>query len=306
MLDISVITPTFNRAHLLPRVWKSLIFQTAQFEWIVIDDGSIDNTKPVLKSFSDERIRYTALEKNRGVNAARNAGVKLATGRYVVFLDSDDELYPQGLQCMIETMDEANYSIGVASFACAVAKTRKNIHDLIDHKVLDEYSILCENALRGGDTILVYRREVFDDFSLPETFRGCEQIFVYEVSKKWKFLLINKPLSIIHRQTDNLSNSNSLIERSFDIARSFEVILANHSRLLKKHPNAEFNLLKRALYRYGIAGSRKDQLRIYRKITQRRSFKNSLFTTLLLVYCMLCPVYFERWRINRLNHMFTG
>ena len=194
MLDISVITPTFNRAHLLPRVWKSLTRQAAQFEWIVIDDGSMDDTMAVIKSFNDDRIRYTALEKNRGVNAARNAGLQLAAGRYVTFLDSDDELYPEGLRCMVETMSAAHYSIGVASFPCVVAKTHKKICELIDRKVLDEYSILCENALRGGDTILVYRREVFNTFRLPEAFRGCEHIFVYEVSKRWKFLLINKPL----------------------------------------------------------------------------------------------------------------
>jgi glycosyltransferase involved in cell wall biosynthesis len=306
MYEISVITPTFNRALLLPRVWKSLSSQSANFEWIVVDDGSSDNTRDVIAELGDPRITYIALSKNSGVNTARNAGVKLAHGRYVILLDSDDEMQPQSLEHVVNIMDGADRSIGVAAFACVIAETGEQISPLVDGKVLNEHDIVCENALRGGDKIFAYRKEVFDEFLLPEAFRGCEQIFVYEVAKKWKFLTVNRPLSIVHRQCDNLSGAASLIRRSSDIAKSFEILIENHAELLTKSVGTEFEFLKKALYRYGVAGSTRDVMRIYRRIVQRHSVKNIMLATFLLLFSLARPAYFEEWRANRLNRKFNG
>jgi glycosyltransferase involved in cell wall biosynthesis len=301
MYDISIITPTFNRAQLLPRVWKSLLLQRENFEWIVIDDGSTDNTRDVIEQLNDVRITYSALGENSGVNVARNAGVKLARGRYVVFLDSDDELYPDGLETMIAIMDAADYSIGIAGFAVVVAETGRQTCELIDSQVLSEHDIVCDLALREGEKFLIYRKEVFDEFRLPDAFQGCEQIFIYEISKKWKFLMKNKPLRIIHRQGDNLSDAKSIVKRSYDIAKSYEIIIENHAEILAEHPNTEFEFLKKALYRYGVAGSRADAVRIYQKIVQKYAFSKVPFATILLLFCLLGPNYFEIWRIDRLN-----
>jgi glycosyltransferase involved in cell wall biosynthesis len=306
MPDVSVITPSFNRATLLPRVWDSLARQRADFEWIVIDDASTDNTRAIVESFGDKRIIYRALMKNSGVNAARNAGVRLARSQYVVFLDSDDELSPETLHCVVEIMDAAEDSIGIAVFPCVMAETGRQICELTDRKVLNEYDVVCGNAMGVGDKILVFRKEVFDEFRLPEAFRGCEQIFVYDISRKWKFLMINRPLSIVHRQADNLSNANSMIRRSSDIAKSFEIIIGNHKKILAAYPNVEFEFLKKALYRYGVAGSSGDVIRIYRKIVQRHAFPNVVFATGLMFFCLSCPAYFETWRINRLNRKIMG
>ena len=306
MYDISVITPTFNRAHLLPRVWKSLSHQNVTFEWVVIDDASTDHTKDILSRLNDARIVYSALSENSGVNVARNKGVHLARGRYVVFLDSDDELQPDGLETMVAVMDAAGCTVGVAGFACIIADTGMQTCHFTDHQVLGEYEIVCEQALRGGDKILIYRKEVFDEFRLPDAFRGCEQIFVYEISKKWKFLMINKPASIVHRQTDNLSSAKSMIDRSLGIAKSFEVLLENHAEILRENPAAEFEFLKKALYRYGVAGSRSNVIRIYRKILLKHSISNVIYSTFLMILCLSGPAYFEIKRINRLNRKKYG
>jgi glycosyltransferase involved in cell wall biosynthesis len=96
----SIITTTHaDRAKLLKRAARSVFNQTFNdFEWIIIDDGSIDNTKEVVASFSDKRIVFESFPENRGVNMARNRGLDLANGKYIVFLDSDDELLPGALQ----------------------------------------------------------------------------------------------------------------------------------------------------------------------------------------------------------------
>jgi glycosyltransferase involved in cell wall biosynthesis len=94
----SIILPTYDRAHLLPRSIASVLAQTdGDFELIVVDDGSADESAAVVAGFGDARIRYVALPENRGLPAARNAGLAVARGALVAFQDSDDEWHPDKL-----------------------------------------------------------------------------------------------------------------------------------------------------------------------------------------------------------------
>lgn len=89
----SIIIPTYNRASWLPRTIQSVIAQSeTDFELLVIDDGSTDETRKVVKAINDPRIRYH-FQENAERGAARNKGVQLARGRYVHFLDSDDVFF---------------------------------------------------------------------------------------------------------------------------------------------------------------------------------------------------------------------
>lgn len=97
---ISIITPAYNRETLLPRMIRSVRSQVFKdWELIVIDDGSTDNTKDVVKSFKDPRIKYFYTE-NSGAADSRNTGTRVATGEYLIFLDSDDEVDPNWLQLL--------------------------------------------------------------------------------------------------------------------------------------------------------------------------------------------------------------
>ena len=302
MFDVSIVTPTFNRGTLLPRVWQSLINQKTAFEWIVVDDGSTDNTADVIGTFKDKRIVYLALPKNMGVNTARNRGIAIARGRYIMFLDSDDELIPAGLADAIGTFDKAEPSVGASAFVCIVADTGKAISNVVDGKILNERDIVCNNELQDGDKICIYRREVFVECLLPEDLRGCEQIFVYCVAKKWNYITVNKPLSIIHRQGDNLSNANSVINRSLDIAKSYERLLNNHSEILRYDLLATVRFLRKALYRYNVAGSTRDAWRIYKRLLHHStSIKDIVIATTLMTIRFIGPTWIEKFRINRLN-----
>lgn len=90
--SVSVIIPTYNRAHLLGRAIQSVLNQTYKdFEIIVVDDGSTDNTEEVMKGFDDRRIRYIRLSQNSGGSSVpRNIGLKAARGEYIASLDDDD------------------------------------------------------------------------------------------------------------------------------------------------------------------------------------------------------------------------
>lgn len=88
---ISIVIPTYNRGGLIRDCVENLLRQTYQsFEIIVVDDGSLDNTKEVMEQMNDSRIRYYRLEQNQGACAARNKGVELSRGNYIAFQDSDD------------------------------------------------------------------------------------------------------------------------------------------------------------------------------------------------------------------------
>lgn len=111
---VSVIIPTYNRAHLVGRAIQSVFNQTYQdFEVIVVDDGSTDNTEEVVENFRDHRIRYMRHSENCGYPIPCNTGIKVARGEYIAFLDSDDEWLPEKLRHQLNIFQEANEDVGL-------------------------------------------------------------------------------------------------------------------------------------------------------------------------------------------------
>jgi len=110
----SVVIPVYNRAAALGDAVRSVLAQSCQdFEIVVVDDGSKDDPERVVRAFADPRIRFTAQE-NRGGGAARNAGIDLAQGRFVAFLDSDDVWLPQHLSTMRSLLEGTTDTVGYA------------------------------------------------------------------------------------------------------------------------------------------------------------------------------------------------
>ena len=102
---VSVIIPTFNRAHTLSRAIESVVAQTfGDWELIVIDDGSSDETPSVVSQFSDERIKFVR-QKRAGVSAARNRGIESTERPWISFLDSDDYWQPTKLERQFSLLD---------------------------------------------------------------------------------------------------------------------------------------------------------------------------------------------------------
>ncbi len=103
---ISVIIPTYNRAHLIERSIFSVLSQSySRFELIVVDDASTDNTAELVAAIGDVRIRYIKCEINSGAAAARNRGIKEARYDWIAFLDSDDTWHADKLEKQVAAMD---------------------------------------------------------------------------------------------------------------------------------------------------------------------------------------------------------
>jgi len=115
---VSVIIPCYNHGHYLPCAVNSVLAQTfTDWEAIIVDDGSTDNTREVAAQFTDPRIRYI-YQENRGLAAARNTGIRAAQGKYLAFLDADDEWEPRFLEICTRTL------AGQSTAAAVVTLTR--------------------------------------------------------------------------------------------------------------------------------------------------------------------------------------
>jgi glycosyltransferase involved in cell wall biosynthesis len=105
MPKVSVVIPTYNREKFVSEAIQSVLRQTyIDFEIIVVDDGSTDNTKTAVGDFKDPRIRYE-YQEHRGVSAARNTGIRLSTADYVAFLDSDDLYLETTLEKSVNSLE---------------------------------------------------------------------------------------------------------------------------------------------------------------------------------------------------------
>ncbi|MCY0880240.1 MAG: glycosyltransferase [Firmicutes bacterium] len=115
---VSIVLPTYNRAHVLPRAITSIFRQNfSDWELIVVDDGSTDDTRNVLQLFNCPKLRVVALERNYGPAYARNVGIRYAKGEIIAFQDSDDEWLPDKLSQQVSTLLEARNAVNTVG-AC--------------------------------------------------------------------------------------------------------------------------------------------------------------------------------------------
>ena len=208
---VSVIIPTFNRANVIRRAVISVLNQTfTDFECIVIDDGSTDETDSVLSEFSN-KIKAVKTE-NRGVAAARNFGAELAEGRFIAFLDSDDEWKKEKLFRQISYMKESGSRISQTDEIWVrngkfVNKSRKYIRPSGDIF----YNCLEVCAVTPSSVLM--EKKLFSEYGgFDESFPVCEDYDLWlRMSLKEKFGLIDEPLIIKYGgATDQLSNSPCL------------------------------------------------------------------------------------------------
>ena len=205
---VSVIIPTYNRAHMVARAIQSVLSQTYQdFEIIVVDDASTDNTQEVVKEFMfrDKRVRYIKHEKNKGGSAARNTGIKNAQGEYIGFLDSDDEWLPTKLEKQIELFRKRCNSVGAVY--CLQYMMDDSIGRIKLDKIYDSVrrGNVYRQALSGfyggvGSPRTMLLRECFQKSGMfDESLPSLQDVDLgIRVAEHYNFELIDEPLVICH------------------------------------------------------------------------------------------------------------
>lgn len=183
---VSVVIPTHNRSKLLRRAVESVLTQTYDsYELIVVDDASTDDTAELIKSFDDPRVRYLRHDISRHASASRNTGSRAAMGRYIAYLDDDDEWLPHKLVKQIELIENAPHDVGMVycwlDYIDADGRTVAELHPSLRGKVFGQ---VLDRQRLGNSSTLVVRREVFEivggfDEELP---RGNDGDFIRRVA----------------------------------------------------------------------------------------------------------------------------
>lgn len=213
---ITILTPSYNRASLLPRLYDSLCRQTNKdFEWIVVDDGSTDDTREVVASLKEkcgEAFPMSYVYKaNGGKHMAINIGAERARGELLFIADSDDLLADDALETVANAWhgiaDDDSFA-GIAGLDMAL-----DTHEVIGSGLPQEH-IDC-NAIDiryrhhvTGDMKEVFRTEVLREFPFPE-FPGerfCpEQLVWFRIARRYKLRYINKAIYIADYQPDGIT-----------------------------------------------------------------------------------------------------
>ena len=174
MKKVSVIIPVYNAEKYIAATIQSVLSQTYEnFEILIIDDGSPDNSVEVCKQFKDSRIKIIR-QANRGLAGARNTGIRHAQGDYFAFLDADDIWLPNKLEKHVHHLNNSP-TVGISFCYSAFINERGNSTGLYQkprklYDITPSY-VLCRNPVGNGSTAVI-RREVFRDIKFQDNLHG--------------------------------------------------------------------------------------------------------------------------------------
>jgi glycosyltransferase involved in cell wall biosynthesis len=243
---ISVILPTYNRAGVLQRAIESVLQQSeADFELIIVDDGSTDETTGVLASIEDSRIQVVRSELNRGGNWARNRGIECATADFVSFLDSDDVYLPEKLEVTLSLFSEnPNVDVWLDSFVCLDERGRGKPDKLTINPNgcfgADFRSGLFERTIAKPTTAMSMRRKAIFEIGLFDESLRRRQDFdiILRLSKAHICMTTDRVLWVKHDTPDGISN---------DVRTFLSAVIAicvRHPDYLRDHPAALYRDLR--------------------------------------------------------------
>lgn len=224
-MKITIFTPTYNRAYNLKNVYDSICNQTYKnFEWVVVDDGSVDNTKQVIESFKHEEkihINYH-YQENRGKHFAINKGVALAEGELFLILDSDDELPDFALQLIadkykgFEGKEDIGGVAGRRMFKGGDIVGSNNFTELISNSLDIRYKHHV-----SGDLVEIFKTDVLKEFTFPEIEdeKFCPEALLWNrIAQKYKLLFFNKGIYITQYLPDGLTSKIVKIRMTSPVA----------------------------------------------------------------------------------------
>lgn len=143
MPQISIITPSYNSEKFIEQTMRSVFNQNfTDWEWLITDDASQDNTVQQLSEVNDPRIVLTIVEKNGGAGHARNISLRKATGRYITFLDADDYWEPEFLSEMIEFMQKEKAELVYSNYARCDENLTPTLRDFEADKDVNFHNLL--------------------------------------------------------------------------------------------------------------------------------------------------------------------
>lgn len=264
----SVIIPTYNREKFLKKAINSVLLQTVNnFELIIIDDGSTDQTKDLIRSIADHRLKYV-FQKHKGVSSARNKGVQTAQGEFIFFLDSDDWFKPNKLEITFNYIkrypDYKIFHTEETWYRNQELLNQKKVHRKPTGYVFKKALKICCISISTA----AIKKDVFQEIGMfDENLNACEDYdFWLRATAKYKVKLI--PEFLTEKEGGHADQLSKKYE-AMDVFRIYAIkkILTSNTLNTKQTFQAIKELQRRCLIYIKGAEKRK-------KITEVKYYKN--------------------------------
>lgn len=261
--EITIFTPTYNRGYILGTLYNSLKNQTDKnFEWLIVDDGSKDETESLVLNWQKEKavnIRYIK-QKNGGKMKAHNVGVKECNTELFVCVDSDDWLLSDSVEKILHNwnmIDETEKNT-IAGFIAYRGKNENEVignhfpEDVMESSLLDLYA----NGFRG-DTTLVFRTDVIKQYPFPiiEDEKFITEAFTYEqIDRKYTYKLIPEIMIVCEYRNDGLTLN--LLKNQFESPCGYTAYFIQKANFSKGIKNVLLNYARANCFRSKIKGKK--------------------------------------------------
>ncbi|ANU27625.1 glycosyltransferase family 2 protein [Planococcus versutus] len=285
---VSVIIPTYNRSELLIKAIGSLKNQSHQnMEIIIIDDFSTDDTAAVVKEMTDERIIYLQHDTNKGGAAARNTGIRRATGDFIGFLDSDDQWLPEKLEKQLEKFKEQP-GIGVVYTGVQVV----NENNLNTRKIIPECRgrILSElfksNCIDTTSSVLVKKKVLDKVNGFDEKLPSCQDWDLYiRLAQVTQFDFVKDSMVLFYHHSGEriTTNKRSVLNGHLSIFEKYKE-LAENQRKTTYHRFVF--IIWKVIFRTGIMDQNKETIRLSRHVLLE-GYKNNRISVKFLYYYLI-------------------
>lgn len=262
---VSVIIPCYNHGHYLPVAIESVLHQThSAVEIIVVDDGSTDNTRQVAQRYA--QVKYIS-QKNKGLSASRNTGIKNCSGDWVIFLDADDWLYPDAIETNLHYLQQNAQAAFVSGSYDIVNEAANIIAECKAEINANHYQHFLHYNYVGMISTVLYPRWIFDEFLFDETLKACEDYDLYlKIARKYRVIHHTEKIAAYRKHSSNMS-------LDFDVMLSSALnVLHRQKNLLKT--NAETEAYKRGQLFWQKYYAMKSYLRA--RAAKPKSFKRDL------------------------------
>jgi glycosyltransferase involved in cell wall biosynthesis len=291
MIFFSIVTPTFNRCDELKRLYSSISKQTFKnFEWIICDGESFDNTTEIIKSFSNISLRFIS-QNNLGVNAARNLGQKLVNGKFTIYIDSDDEFFDENtLQRIYDDILSLNSNeFAMISYDSSDSNFKNNSESIV--KIDNLYNWLCNKEM--NERIIVVNS--FYDNNWP-SYNGYEGIKHYKLLEKSLCYYINRSERIYHQGASNqLSNIKSFLKNANDGYHALnEIWIEYNSQILNQCHCIANHIIIQKLFRALYISDRKHFFTSAFFEFKYLNLKNKILVISFSIY-MALPLSFRKY-----------
>jgi teichuronic acid biosynthesis glycosyltransferase TuaG len=212
---VSIITPSYNSAKFIKQCIESVIAQTyTNWEMLIVDDYSADNSLQILKKYNDKRIQLIELDKNVGASESRNVAIRKAKGKYIAFLDSDDLWEPQKLEKQISFMETEDIAFSFSTYQ-PMSDDESKLYSIIHAPKIVTYSSYLKKTIIGCLTVVI-DREKTGDFEMPNI-RSSHDMALWLIIMKRGFYAYGLNENLARYRNVSISNTASKWRAANDV-----------------------------------------------------------------------------------------